>query len=91
MAFQVALWQRICLPVQETQETQVQSLSQEDSREKEMAPVFLPEKSHGQRILWTTVHEVTKIWTQLSTHNDHSGNIWTVLVLFPILILLLLS
>ena len=30
------------------QETKVQSLGQEDSLEKEMAPVFLPGKSHGQ-------------------------------------------
>ena len=35
------------------QETQVQSLGQEDPLEKEMTthPVFLPGKSHGQRIL----------------------------------------
>ena len=35
------------------QETQVQSLSQEDPLEKEMAttPLFLPGKSHGQRSL----------------------------------------
>ena len=35
------------------QETQVQSLSQEDPLEKEMAitPIFLPRKSHGQRSL----------------------------------------
>ena len=37
--------------MQETQEMQVWSLGQEDPLEKEMAttPVFLPEKSHGQR------------------------------------------
>ena len=36
--------------IQETQETQVLSLSQKDSLEKEMAThsVFLPGKSHGQ-------------------------------------------
>ena len=35
------------------QETQVQSLGQEDPLEKGMAttPAFLPEKSHGQRSL----------------------------------------
>ena len=35
--------------MQETQETQVPSLGQEDPPEKEMAThsVFLPEKSHG--------------------------------------------
>ena len=39
--------------VQKTQETQVQSLGQEDSLEKEMAShsSILPEKSHGQRSL----------------------------------------
>ena len=39
--------------VQETQEMQVRSLSQEDPLEKEMAttPVFLPEKSHGEKSL----------------------------------------
>ena len=37
----------------ETQEMQVQSLSQDDPLEEEMAthPVFLPRKSHGQRSL----------------------------------------
>ena len=34
---QVAEWYKICLPLQEMQETQVQSLSQEDSLEEEMA------------------------------------------------------
>ena len=40
-------------PVQETQETQVQSLGQEDPLEKEWlpTPVFLPGKFHGQRSL----------------------------------------
>ena len=44
---------RICLLMQETQETWVRSLGQEDPPEKEMAnsPVFLPGKSHGQRSL----------------------------------------
>ena len=39
--------------IQETQEMWVRSLDQEDSLEKEMAtnPVFLPEKSPGQRSL----------------------------------------
>ena len=37
--------------MQETQETQVRSLDQEDPLEKEMAPtpVFLPGRSHGER------------------------------------------
>ena len=29
-------------------------------RKWQPAPVFLPEKSHGQKNLWATVHEVTK-------------------------------
>ena len=33
---QVLQWYRICLPMQETQETRVQSLGQEDHLEKEM-------------------------------------------------------
>ena len=39
--------------MQETQETRVQTLGREDPLEEEMAtiPVFLPEKSHGQRCL----------------------------------------
>ena len=36
-AAQVAQWQRIHLPMQETQETRVQSLGQEDLLEEEMA------------------------------------------------------
>ena len=41
------------LAIQETQETWVQSLGQEDPLEEEMAThsIFLPEKSHGQRSL----------------------------------------
>ena len=44
---------KICPPMQEMQETQVLSLSQEDPLEEEMAtsPVFLPGESHGQRSL----------------------------------------
>ena len=33
----VAQWQRICLPMQEMQETQVQSLGEDDPLEEEMA------------------------------------------------------
>ena len=49
----MAQWQRICLPVQKTQEMQVQYLGQEDPLEEEMAThsVFLPRKSLGQRSL----------------------------------------
>ena len=53
IASQVTQWQRISLPMQETQETQVQSLGREDPLEHEKAttPVFLPGESHGQRSL----------------------------------------
>ena len=42
-----------CLPVQEMQETRVWSLGRENPLEEEMhpTPVFLPEKSHGQKRL----------------------------------------
>ena len=50
-----AHWERIRLPMQETQETQDQSLGWEDPLEKEMAtlpsPTLLPGKFHGQRNL----------------------------------------
>ena len=36
------------LPIQETWEMKIQSLGWEDPLEKEMAPILLPEKSHGQ-------------------------------------------
>ena len=51
------------------QETRVQSLSQEDPLEKEMAkptPVFLPGEPHGQRSLVATVHGITKSQKRLS-------------------------
>ena len=46
------------------QETQVQSLGQEDALEKEWqpTPVFLSGESHGQNSL-ATVHGVTNRWT----------------------------
>ena len=53
-ASQVAQWQRICLLMQETQETGVQSLGWEDALEKEMATpssILAGKKSHGQRNL----------------------------------------
>ena len=46
--------ERTSLPMQETQETQVRSLGQEDPLEEEIRqpiPVFLPEKFHKQRSL----------------------------------------
>ena len=49
----VAQWSRICLPMQEPQETQVQSPGQEDRLEVEMAtdPRILAGKSHAKRSL----------------------------------------
>ena len=49
----VAQWWRICLLMQETKESQVQSLGWEDplGEKMEPAPVFLPGKSHEQRRL----------------------------------------
>ena len=50
---QMSQWWRICLPMQETQETQVQSLGWGDLLEEEKQPtsVFLTGKFHGQRSL----------------------------------------
>ena len=60
---------RICLPMQETQETWVKSLGGEDPLEEEMA-------THSSILAWkipqteepgrATVHTVAKSWTQLS-------------------------
>ena len=44
-ASQVAQWQRIYLPMQEMQETKVQSLGQEDLLEEEMA-------THSSILAW---------------------------------------
>ena len=50
------------------QETQVQSLGQEDRLEEGMEPIplFLPGESHGQRSLVAAVHGVAKSLTRLS-------------------------
>ena len=45
MASQVAQWYRICLPMQETQETWVQSLGWEDPLEEVMA-------THSSVLVW---------------------------------------
>ena len=51
-ASQVAQWQRTCLPMWETQETQVRSLGQKDPFQEGMAThlVFLLGETHGQRL-----------------------------------------
>ena len=53
-ASQVAQWERICLPTQETQETWVPSLSQEDPLEEEMAThsSILAGEFHGLYSPW---------------------------------------
>ena len=50
------------------QETWVQSLGWEDPLEKGMAthPSTPAGEFHGQKSLGTTVHEITKSWTELS-------------------------
>ena len=64
----VAQWQRVHLPVQETQEPQVRSLGQEDPLEKGMTttPIFLPRKSHRQRSPAGCSQWGRKSWTPLS-------------------------
>ena len=61
-----AQWWRICLPMQETQ---VQSLRQEDPPEKEMAitPIFLPRKSVDRGARRATDHRVTRVGHDLAT------------------------
>ena len=44
-ASQVLQWQRICLPIQETQEPQVRSLGREDPLEKRRA-------THSSTLTW---------------------------------------
>ena len=59
------------MPRQETQETQVRYLGQEDPLEKEMAtpPQYFCLENAMDRGAWqATVHRVTQSWTWLSTH-----------------------
>ena len=53
--------------MQETQEKEIQSLSQEIPwrRAWQPTPVFFPGKSHGWGAWQATVHKVAKQWTQL--------------------------
>ena len=86
--------ERICLPMQEIQDTWVGSLGQEDPLEEEMQPipVFLPGKFHGQRGLagghspWDRKQSDT---TELrSTYNQNVHQISTADLMeeYPILI-----
>ena len=64
--------------VQETQETWVQSLGQEDPLKQEMATHC---RIFAWRIPWAedSVHGVTKIWTQVSTHvHTHDAGFFLV-------------
>ena len=56
------------------QETQVQSLGQEDLLEKGMAThcSFCLENSMDRGAWWATVHGVAESWTQLSMHTYYS-------------------
>ena len=61
------------LAMQESQETKVQSLGQEDPLEEEMVPtpVFLPGESYAQRGLWGCSpwgHKESDRTERLSTH-----------------------
>ena len=59
-------WERICLPMQETQETPVRSLGQEDPLEEEVAThysILAWENPTDRGACWVTVHGVTKSWT----------------------------
>ena len=67
----VAQWQKNLknLPaMQETQETWVRSLGQEDPLRRKWHPtlVFLLQESHGQGAWWATIHRVAKSWTLFS-------------------------
>ena len=66
---EVAPWERICLPVQETQETGVWSLGQEDPLEWKWQPaaVFLPGNPMDRGAWQATVHGFAKSRTRLST------------------------
>ena len=83
-AYQVAECKRICLPMQETQETWIQSLGQEDPLEKEMAThssilawkvpwTEVPgrlQSSGLQRVRhdWATEHTYTYRWSKAKIH-----------------------
>ena len=59
-ASQMAQWQRICLPIQQTQETQVWSMGQEDPLEEGMATpssLFLLENPMDRRAWQATIQK----------------------------------
>ena len=64
--------------MQETQETRVQSLDREDPLQQEIAAVFLPGKSHGQRSLVGYSPQGRKEWVNTSAQ----GKGWLLPVIF---------
>ena len=66
-ASQVAQWSRICLPMQETQETWVWSLGWADPLGNPLQYSCL-EYSMDREAWWATAHKVTKSQTRLSSH-----------------------
>ena len=65
-ASQVAQWQRICMPIQEPQETQVPSLGWEaflGGRNGNPFQYFCLGNPIDRGACWTIVHGVTKNWT----------------------------
>ena len=68
-------WWRACLPVQETQETRVRPLGQEDplkGRACQPIPVFLPGNPTDRGAWQATVHGVAKCPTQLKQLSMHT-------------------
>ena len=65
--------ERICLTMQETQETWFRSLGREDPwrRKWQPTPVFLPGKSHGQRSLVGY-----SLWIKTNCSSPHTVWIW---------------
>ena len=77
---QVAQWQRILLPMQETHDTQVQFLGWEDALEQEMATcsnILAWKNSMDRRAWWATVHGDHKK-SDMTEHSDHLGKLETL-------------
>ena len=73
----MAQWVENPLAVQETQETQVQSLGWEDSLEEEMAThssILARKNSMDRGAWWATVQRVTKSWRELKYLSTHTRN-----------------